>query len=124
MQLVKGGMYIFMRRFIEICKILYRIVENKDIRKYNMIETKVRARVTSDCLLAAVNQNYEYLSDNELKKEISLSSINSLREVEYVLYYVVLCVEQYIYFNENYNYFYGKLVYLIFTHNYRIYILI
>ena len=42
--------YFFLRRrFIEISKILYRIVENKDIRKYNMIETKVRARVNIDC---------------------------------------------------------------------------
>ena len=41
--------FFLRRRFIEISKILYRIVENKDIRKYNMIETKVRARVNIDC---------------------------------------------------------------------------
>ena len=39
----------FRRRFIEISKILYRIVENKDIREYNMIETKAGARVNIDC---------------------------------------------------------------------------
>ena len=40
--------FIFIR-FIEISKILYRIVENKDIREYNMIETKAGARVNIDC---------------------------------------------------------------------------
>ena len=39
----------FRRKFIEISKILYRIVENKDIREYNMIETKAGARVNIDC---------------------------------------------------------------------------
>ena len=39
----------FMRRFIENSKILYRIVENKDIREYNMIETNAGARVNIDC---------------------------------------------------------------------------
>ena len=39
----------FRRRFIEISKILYRIGENKDIREYNMIETKAGARVNIDC---------------------------------------------------------------------------
>ena len=40
-----------------------------------MTEMKAGARVNIDCWLAAVNQNYDYLSDNELKKEFSLSSI-------------------------------------------------
>ena len=41
--------FFFLRRFIEISKILYRIVENKDIREYNMIETKAGARVNIEC---------------------------------------------------------------------------
>ena len=44
----KASFYL-RRRFIEISKILYRIVENKDIREYNMIETKAGARVNIDC---------------------------------------------------------------------------
>ena len=39
----------FRRRFIEISKILYRVVENKGIREYNMIETKAGARINIDC---------------------------------------------------------------------------